>query len=149
MARRLLALVLALALAGAWDLRPAGRAAAATSWSAHVAAGSKGLALSQGLPSTPTGVSAACTGLLLSPTVKVSWSSVAKATSYAVYQSTTSSSSGFSQAASGVVALNWTTGTLGTGNYWYRVVAYIGSNWASSQSSSTTQITILLGVSCT
>jgi hypothetical protein len=149
MTRRLLAVVLLCVFAAAaHGLLPEAVAAASTAWPVSVGS-SGGEAQSLGLPGTPTGVGATCAGTVLNPKAVVSWSAVSLATSYTVYQSTTSSTSGFSAVASGVVGLTWTSGNLGTGSYWYRVAAAIGTNWAGSQSSSSQQISVLLGVSCT
>jgi len=122
---------------------------ASTTWSVTLRSGSTAQALSQGLPAAPTGVAAACTGLLLSPKANVTWSAVTHATSYAVFQSSTSSTSGFSQVASGIVTTSWTSSALGTGTFWFRVVAYDGTNWAGPQSSSSNSITVIINVSCT
>ncbi len=116
---------------------------ASGNWVVHVAAGSKGEAHAQALPSAPTGVSAACSAPTTSKTVKVSWSAVTHATNYSVYDSTTSATGTYSLVASGVAATSWTSGTLTTGtNYWFEVTVNFGSNWASAKSSATGESTI-------
>ena len=116
-------------------------AASATAWIVALTAGSHGEAKAQAVPSAPTGVTSACTASNLK-TVKVTWTAVTHGTSSTIYQSTTSSSSGFSSVATGVVGTSWTSASLANGNYWYRVVGFVGTTWASAQSSSTAQRTI-------
>ncbi|MHB8328797.1 MAG: hypothetical protein ACYDD6_04100 [Acidimicrobiales bacterium] len=149
MTRRLLGMAILLtALSVGWALT-ADVAAASSNWSVGLGASGTGEAVSMGVPGAPAGVSASCSGVLISPTASVTWSSVSHATSYSTYESTTSSSSGFNLVASGVTLLAWTSPTLSTGSYWFAVAAYIGTNWASGLSSPTSQISVLLGVSCT
>jgi hypothetical protein len=78
-------------------------------------------------------------------TVEVTWTAVARATSYTIYQSSVSATSGYSAAATGVTATSWTSPSLAIGNYSYEVTAYIGTNWISTQSSATAQRTIVVG----
>src|SRR5258708_406840 len=73
--------------------------ASASSWVPTIAAGSTGEAHAQAQPSAPTGVSAVCTSSA-GKTIKVTWSAVSHATSYSIYKSTTSASSGFTPTAS-------------------------------------------------
>lgn len=108
-------------------------AASASNWVNGLGVGSKGQAQARDLPSTPTGVSAACTSPL-GKTIQVTWDAVSTATTYTVYRSTTSATAGFTVAASGVTATSWTSGTLSNGTYWFQVAAYIGSNWKSPNS---------------
>jgi hypothetical protein len=110
--------------------------AAASSWSNLLAAGSHGEAQTQGIPAAPSPVSAACTSAT-AKTIKVTWGAVAHASSYSVYKSTTSATSGFAVTASGVTASPWTSGTLSNATYWFEVSALIGSNWVSPNSSAT------------
>jgi hypothetical protein len=141
---RLLILPAALVL-GALQI---GVGSAATNWKPNLAASSSGEAQSQGPPGAPV-ASAACTSST-GKTISVSWSAVSKATSYSVYQSTTSGTAGYSLAASGVSGTTWTSASLSAGNYWYEVAAIIGSNWAGSQSSATGETTIKSGsITCT
>lgn len=118
---------------------------AASTWGIGLGA-SSGQAQAEGAPSAPTGVTATCTSGL-SNTVKVSWSAVGQATTYSVYESTTSSISGFASVATGVVGTSWTSPALASGNYWFEITDYIGTNWISPNSSATAQRTILL-VTC-
>ena len=71
------------------------------------------------------------------------------ATTYAIYQSTTSATSGFSLTASGVASTSWTSSTLNSGNYWYKVTATVGTNWTSAQSASTREASVTKSASCT
>ncbi len=115
----------------------------ATSWKPGLAAGSKGEAHSQAIPVAPTGVSAVCAAPTTTKTIKVTWSAVTHATAYAIWQSTTSATGTYSSVATGVSGTSWTSGTLTAGtNYWYEVVADVGTNWASSKSSASGESTI-------
>ncbi|MBV9661547.1 MAG: hypothetical protein JO337_10350 [Acidimicrobiales bacterium] len=78
----------------------------------------------------------------------VSWSSVARATSYTIYDSTTSATTGYSVIVTGATSTSWTSGSLATGNYWFEVVALVGSNWASAHSGATAESTVIGGISC-
>jgi hypothetical protein len=122
---------------------PSGQAAAASNWAPNLVAGGSGQAQSQATPAAPTSATATCTSALVK-TVDVTWTAVARATSYTIYQSN-SSTSGYSAAATGVTATSWTSPSLAIGNYWYEVTAYIGTNWISTQSSATAQRTIVVG----
>ena len=115
--------------------------ACAGPWAVPLGTPGGGQSGAQGAPSAPTGVSAAC----LSPlgaTIKVTWTLVTEATSFTIYDSTTSATGGYAIIASGVAGATWTSGTLSTGNYWFEVVAHIGINWASVHSTATAESTI-------
>jgi len=62
---------------------------AASNWVVHVAAGSKGKSQATVLPVAPTGIAATCAAPTTSKTIKVTWSAVTHATTYSVYDSTT------------------------------------------------------------
>jgi hypothetical protein len=115
-----------------------GSAWAATNWIVHVATVNSGEAHAQALPaaSTPT---SACTSPASAKTVKVSWTAVTHATAYAVYQSNTTATGTYTLQTSGVTATSWTTAALTTGDYWYEVVADIGSNWAGAKSAASAE----------
>ncbi|HUY64043.1 MAG TPA: hypothetical protein VMV14_05950 [Acidimicrobiales bacterium] len=148
--RSLVIAVLSAALMAAGSAAPGALiSASAAGWSVTSQASSSALALSLGVPLTPTGVTATCSGPLLSPTAVVSWTSVSRATSYSVYESTTSSSSGYSLAKSVSGAVTWTTGVLATGSYWFEVAAVTGNNWTGATSTATSAIVVVLGISCT
>ena len=115
--------------------------ALASNWSNPLGAGSKGQAQAQELPSAPTGLTASCPAPSTAA-IKLVWSAVTPATTYTVYQSTTSASSGFASVKTGLTTPTWTTDTLAAATYWYKVTVNIGSNWASSQSTVTSQVTI-------
>ncbi len=101
-----------------------------------VAAGaSGGQATAGSAPAAPTGVSSAC-GTTLLGSLSVSWTAVPGATSYTVFESTTSATSGFSLAAAGLTGTTWSS-TFLAGSYWFYVVALIGSNWQSGPSTVT------------
>jgi len=119
-----------------------GTALAAGNWVVHLVAGSSGEAHAQALPSAPTGVTAVCAAPTTAKTIKVTWSAVTHATNYSVYDSTTSASGAYSLMASGVTT-PWTSAALTTGtNYWFEVVANIGSHWTSAMSAATAESTI-------
>lgn len=103
-----------------------------------------GEAKAAAVPSAPTGVAAACTSALAT-TVKVTWTAVTHAANYKIWQSTTSSTSGFTVVATGVTGTTWTSGTLANGNYWFEVSALVGSNWTSSNSAASGKRTISAG----
>ncbi len=122
-------------------------AALASTWTIALHSGSAGESEGSTKPAAPTGVTASCVSSTQQK-VTVTWSAVAHASTYTVYDSTTSSSSGYSVIASGVTTSSWTSGTLSTGSYWFEVVAVVGSNWASAKSAATAQRTIASS-SCT
>jgi hypothetical protein len=132
----------ALAVLAAW---PA--AASAAGWSLSIAGGSKGQGRGGALPGAPTGVAAVCASASLQK-VTVSWTAPAHATSYAVYDSTTTSTGTYTALVTGITATTWASGTLSAGNYWFKVVAQTGTNWASARSAASAQRTIASG-SCT
>jgi hypothetical protein len=112
-------------------------AASASNWSTTLNSSSAGQARSSATATAPTGVTATCTASN-QKTVVVSWVAVSHA-KYSVYQSSTSSSTGFTVVASGVATTSWTSASLPTGlTYWYKVSATIGSNWTSSMSTAST-----------
>jgi hypothetical protein len=113
----------------------------ATNWVLALHTGSSGEPKAQGAPATPAGATAVCTSSS-GKTIKVSWSTVTKATSYSVYEATTSASGTYSLVASGVSATSWTSGTLSAANYWFEVAAYVGTNWLGTKSSATAESTI-------
>jgi hypothetical protein len=113
--------------------------ATGTPWIVGLQSASAGEAAAQGLPPAPS-ASAVCSGLVLGSIV-ITWTAVTHATTYTVYESTTSATSGFSAVASGVTGLTYTQGGL-LGNYWFEVTATIGSNWQGPNSSATTERTI-------
>jgi cellulose 1,4-beta-cellobiosidase len=116
---------------------------ATTNWVAHLAAGSKGAGHAQALPSAPTSPAASCNAPTTSKTIKVTWSAVTHATTYSVYDSTTTAGGTYSLIASGVATASWTSGTLTSGtHYWFEVVANIGNNWSSVKSAATGSTTI-------
>jgi hypothetical protein len=120
------------------------RAAAASSWTTTLAAGSKGEAASGSIPAAPTGVAGTCQASN-QQIIKVTWTAAAHATSYSVSKASTSGGT-YTTVATGVAGTSWTSGTLATGNYWFKVTAYIGTNWVGALSNaSPTQRTISSG----
>jgi hypothetical protein len=133
------ALLVAVVIASALSLFvSSGTAWAAANWTVHTATVNSGEAKAQALPAAPTAASA-CTSPASAKTVKVSWAAIAHATAYAVYQSTTTATGTYTLQTSGATATSWTTAALTTGDYWYEVVADIGSNWVSAKSAASAE----------
>ena len=123
--------------------------ASASNWVVSVNTSTRVEAQAQAAPSAPTAVSDLCVSAS-ERLVTVSWIQVALATTYTVYKSTTTSSGTYTSSATGVTTTSWTSGTLTAGNYWYKVAAYVGTKWLSSQSASTGETTIATsGTECT
>jgi hypothetical protein len=119
----------------------------AAGWAVPASGGSKGLSQSQAaLP--PSGVSAQCTAPLTQKTITVRWTAQAH-TTYSIYQSTTSATSGYSLVASGVAGSSWTSSTLKNGTYWYQVAGVVGGAWTSASSTATASHTIAAITPCT
>lgn len=135
-------------LAAVWGAVAALPQPAWASWSVQ-AAGTGAEARAGGPPAPPAGVGAVCGTGLLADTITVSWSAVAGAPSYTVYQSTTSATSGYAPAASGIAATSWTSPALGTATYWYEVTSVIGTYWQSTASAATAPLGITLSLVCT
>jgi hypothetical protein len=114
--------------------------ASASNWVPVLKTGSSGEAQAQAAPAAPGGVSAACVSSS-GKTVTISWSAVAHAASYTVWEAT-SSSGPYTAAKQNLAATSWTTGTLTVGNYWFEVTDYLGSKWQSGYSAPTVEITI-------
>ena len=119
-----------------------GTAWAVTNWVVHVATVNSGEAHALALPAAPASPAAACTSPASSKTIKVSWTAVTHASAYAVDESTTTVGGTYTLVMSGVTTTSWTTGVLSTGNYWFEVLADVGTNWASTKSTATGESTI-------
>lgn len=115
-------------------------AGAAGNWVVRLAGASSGEAHALALPTAPTATSA-CTSPASAKTVKISWTAVTHATTYAVYQATTVNGT-YTLQTSGVSTTSWTTAVLATGTYFYEVLADVGTNWSSGKSAATAQRTI-------
>jgi hypothetical protein len=116
-------------------------AVAAPNWDIGLGPTSGGETPADGAPAAPAGVTATCA----SPTgniAEIDWNAVGEATTYTIYDSTTSSTGGFTAAATGVVGTSWTSSGLGSGDYWFEVAASVGTYWAGPDSSATAQLTI-------
>jgi hypothetical protein len=122
-------------------------AGAATLWSVPLAVGSSGEPRSGTAPAAPTGVTAACAGLLIANRITITWTAVVRATAYNVYQSTTAATGPYTLVQT-VSTATWTTAALASGPYWYEVSAAIGSQWVGPQSTATAQRTITLALLC-
>ena len=65
------------------------------------------------------------------------------AKSYSVYESTTSATGTYTLAASGITTTSWTSGTLtASTNYWFEVLALVGTTWSSAKSSASPESTM-------
>jgi hypothetical protein len=115
-----------------------GTAWARANWTVRAATGNSGGAHAQALPTAPTPTSA-CSSPASAWTVRVSWTAVTHATAYAVDQSNTTASGTYTLQTSGVTATSWTTAALTTGDYWYEVVADVGTSWASAKSAASAE----------
>jgi hypothetical protein len=67
---------------------------------------------------------------------------VTRATTYTVYDTTTSATGSYSSVATGVATTSWTSGTLSAATYWFEVAAYTGTNWIGTKSTATAESTI-------
>ena len=121
-------------------LGSSGSAWGTSNWIVHVATAGSGEAKAQALPATPTPASS-CAAPATGKKVTVTWAAVTHATGYAIYQSNTTANGTYTLQTT-VTVLTWTSAALATGNYWYEVVAHIGTNWASARSAATAQRTI-------
>lgn len=119
--------------------------ARASLWTVAVAPASHAQAAAQAAPAAPAGVAAACAS---GRTITVTWSAVAHAASYTIWQSTTSATGGYTTAASGITTTTWTTPTLSSAHYWFEVTARVGVNWTGATSAATARTTIS-GSTCT
>lgn len=107
---------------------------AVAGWTVGLRSGSTGEAQSSS-PAAPANVASKCAS---SSTVTVTWDAVPHAASYTVYESSTSASSGYAQAATEITATTWTSGTLKKSkSYWFELTATVGSHWVSADSSDT------------
>lgn len=130
-----IALLLSFTLAGAPH-------AHANGWTVSTAALPSGLAQSLD-PQPPATVTASCPAPSTDRSITVSWSPVEHATSYVVYRSTTSATSGFGEVATGITTTTWTDTALKKGTYWYAVAAVAGSpTWISPLSDPSAERTI-------
>ena len=73
--------------------------------------------------------------------VTVTWSTVSHATTYTVYKATTLAGS-YTSTVTGLTTTTWTSGTLATGNVYFKVAAYFGTKWVGTQSVATGESTI-------
>jgi hypothetical protein len=117
--------------------------AAASPWTVPLASASLGEGQAHALPAAPT-ASAACSGLVLGSIV-VTWTAVSPpGTTYTIYQSTTSATTGFSAIASGVSGTTYTVSGLAIASYWFKVQGVAGTNWAGALSAATAKRSITL-----
>ena len=79
--------------------------------------------------------------------IVVRWGAIAHATSYTVYQSTTSATTGYTSV-NMTATLTYTTGNLQNHTYWYEVSETMSTHWISANSSATASHVIATGT-CT
>jgi hypothetical protein len=110
-------------------------------WAIGIAASSKGISRTTTAPATPTAVAAACTSATVK-TIKITFTGVTHATSYTLFDATTSATGTYSSLATGITISPYTTVALANGNYWFELEALVGTNWVSVKSSATAEYTI-------
>ena len=92
------------------------------------------------LPPTPSAACIAGGG----KKIVVTWGAIAHATSYTVYQSTISATTGYTSVNT-TTTRTYTTGNLQNHTYWYEVAETMSTHWVSANSSSTASHTIATG----
>lgn len=134
---------------GAGTLAESQTALAATSWLVGRGGTNGGAGRAETLPAAPGAVNATCVSLL-GWSISVTWSQVPHASSYTIYRSTSSSSSGFSVYDTvGGGTTNYTDANFSVlTSYWYRITATVGTNWTGPQSASTPKRSISLILVC-
>ncbi len=141
--RTLVTFVLAAGLATApWVSTPA-FALGPSNWAVSLVALSHGEAASMALPAAPT-ASALCTSSTAKK-VDVTFSTVALATAYDIYESvsTTSTPGAYTLLTPAATSSPWASPTLTAGdNYWFKVAAVVGTMWVGTQSAATQESTI-------
>lgn len=135
----------ALTLAVVLDLSTTGTAVA-SAWLVRLNTGSSGQSRTQAAPAAPASVTAAC-NTSPSHSVKLTWPTVAHATTYSVEQSTSAATGPYTVAAT-VTTATWTSASLAAGSYWYEVSSVIGSHWSGPYSTASTKRTISSGLVC-
>jgi hypothetical protein len=73
--------------------------------------------------------------------VTVSWTAVPDAAKYSIFESTSTSTGSYGPIET-VAGTSWTSGTLATGNVWFKVEAYVGTNWVSAESGASNETTL-------
>jgi fibronectin type 3 domain-containing protein len=123
-------------------------ASAATNWTVRLATASHGKARGDTAPAAPTGVTAACQGVLLNDKIVVSWSAVTHASAYQVYDATSANGT-YTTIGSTVTTTTQTVTIATTGSYWFKVQALAGTHWTSPQSTAAGPRTITIALLCT
>jgi hypothetical protein len=123
---------------------------AATNWTVVGGGAGGGTGQAEPLPAAPASPNAACVSIV-GWTIKVTWSAVPHASTYTIYRSTSSSSSGFSvyDTVSGGTTSYSDSNFSVLSSYWYRITATVGVNWTGPQSASTPKRSISLLLVCT
>jgi hypothetical protein len=109
--------------------------AAAAGWTTSLTGGA-GATRSKAAPSAPASPAAICVSSS-GRTVRISWTAVAGATSYTVYDSTNGYTGPYASYATGLSSSPYTTSNLPSGTYYFKVAAVFGSNWVGAQTSAT------------
>jgi hypothetical protein len=123
---------------------------AATNWTVPPGGTRGGTGRAEPLPAAPGSPNAACVSLV-GWTIRVTWNAVPHTSTYTIYRSTSSTSSGFSVYATvggGTTSYSDSNFSVLT-SYWYRITATVGANWTGPQSASTPKRSISLLLVCT
>jgi hypothetical protein len=117
--------------------------ASASTWTVNLAAANHGHGQAQALPAAPA-ATATCSGLVLGSII-ITWTAVSPPeTTYTIYKSTTSATTGFSTIATGVSGTTFTVSGLAIASYWFTVQGVAGANWMGSMSAATVKRSITL-----
>jgi fibronectin type 3 domain-containing protein len=117
----------------------AATSAQASAWPTSVQSGSHAQAEAQPLPNPPSTVTATCTSTI-GNTIIVSWSAVAHAASYSIYES--NSANGTYTLGKTAITSPSTTAALLLGTFFFKVTATVGTNWVSAKSVASNSRTI-------
>jgi hypothetical protein len=116
----------------------------ASNWKIGLAGSSQGTARSGATPDAPTQATAVCDASG-KKRIMIVWTAVAHASSYSIYESTTSATSGYTLANTGVTGTAWTSGNLKNGTHWFEVVANAGTFWVSPGSAAMGPFVVSMG----
>jgi fibronectin type 3 domain-containing protein len=118
--------------------------AQASAWAVALQSGSAAQAQAQPVPDPPSTVTATCTSTV-GNTIVVSWSAVAHAASYSIFQST--SVNGTYTLGKTATTSPSTTNALVLGTFFFKVTATVGANWVSARSVASNSRTVA-AISC-
>ncbi len=136
--RTIVSVLTVLAVLAAVDASAA-TSAQASAWAASLQSGSTAQAQAQPVPNPPSTVTATCTSTI-GNTIIVSWSAVAHAATYSIFQST--SLNGTYTLGKTATSSPSTTNALLLGTFFFKVTATVGINWVSAMSVASNSRTI-------